>query len=63
MSLHVIQFVIGGLTMVPYFTPLLLPFYSYAMVEGAIALVKENMSIIFDQDLPQWNYVATPKSS
>jgi hypothetical protein len=24
---------------------------------------KENMSIIFDQDLPQWNYVATPKSS
>ena len=24
---------------------------------------KENMNIIFDQDLPQWNYVARPKSA
>jgi hypothetical protein len=22
---------------------------------------KENIKIIFDQDLPQWNYVARPK--
>ncbi len=38
-SLLLIQFVIGGLIMVQYFTHLLLPFYSYVMEEGATALV------------------------